>query len=187
MISVKNLYNNLLTFYNECHEKYDLQNPFFCLNSLGNVLTWTSYQSKASFYTYEEYFKWVVDNNQYSLAIGERILIQVYFEQSKTAITKASMSFLPSPDILMGYFRLDMDRNKPVDYYHNSYHINFGYNTDDVRFTLQKFPYPSEFIKFSLFLAGQSDFKIHNKKKFFPDLSSFGESFSHCFDFVASE
>lgn len=183
MITVKNLYNNLLTTYNLYYSKYDLQNPLFCMKG-NNVLTWHSYLSKEYFHSYEEYYNWVVSNSQYSMAIGENVLVQLYYEEHKGEIYKASLTFLPSPDSLMCYFRFDMDTVNVANYYHNSYHINFGYNSDDIRFTLTRFPYPSEFIKFILFLCGNSEFTTHSTGHFFLDLSTKGELFTHFFDFI---
>lgn len=182
MSTVKKLYIDLKQFYNCSYLKYNLQNPLFCIN--GNHLTWNNYLPKESFYTYEEYFDWVVNNNQYSLVILDNLLLQIFYEEKNAKIVKGSLTFLPNPDSMMSYFRFDMDTQKAKDFYHNSYHINFGYNSDDVRFTLFKFPYPSEFIKFALFLSGRSEFTKHSQSKYFTDLRAIGESFSHFLDFV---
>ncbi|HLO59212.1 MAG TPA: hypothetical protein VK179_10750 [Bacteroidales bacterium] len=184
MSSTKTLYSNLERIYNANFRKYDLQNPFFCLKN--NELTWHSYVPKESFYTYDEYFKWVINNNQYSLAVSGKALIQVYFREENRIITKGTLAFLPEPDSFMTYFRFDMDTINPAPYYHNTYHIHFGYRSDDIRFSLYKFPYPSEFIKFTLFLLGNSEFTSHNNERFFSDLATIGESFSHKFEFVTN-
>jgi len=91
--------------------------------------------------------------------------------------------FIPNPELFMPYFRFDMDLDRGEDYYHNSNHINFGYNCDNVRFSLNRLPYPVEFVKFCLFLMGNSEFKNFNRSNFFTDLNRVGEAYSHLFDF----
>lgn len=182
-MTIKNLHANLSLAYNFFSKQYNIVNPFFEISPNGKLLTWKNYKSKESFYNYEEYFHWVNENLQYSIAISETAFIQVFFEEEDGVISKGSLSFLPYPDLLMVPFRFDMDTKNCKDYYHNSYHINFGYRSDDVRFSLNRFPFPTEFIKFCLFLNGNSEFTHFNKKKFFNDLTAIGELYSHLFDF----
>lgn len=184
MILVKNLHANLLLAYNHYSKKYSISNPLFCLSPNGKILTWLNYTSREYFYTYEEYYQWVNENLQYSLALSENVLVQIFYEEKDNKIIRGSLCFLPHPDLLMSYFRFDMDVEKCKNYYHNTYHINFGYRSDDVRYSLNRFPYPSEFIKFCLFLMGNEEFNRFSKKKFFNDLNSVGESYSHLFDFI---
>lgn len=182
-MTIENLYQNLRHTYNLYSNKYIIANPLFEMSPNRKILTWRNYQSRESFYYYEDYFQWVTDNLQYSIAIDDRALVQIFFEENGGKIIRGSLSFLPQPDLLMPPFRFDLDTKNNKSYYHNSYHINFGYRSDDIRFTLNKFPYPSEFLKFCLFLNGCSEFSCFSKRKFFKDLSSLGESYSHVFDF----
>ncbi len=184
-MNIKTLHSNFLFTYNQYFEQYSLTNPLFCISPNKKKLTWLNYRSKESFYTYEEYYNWVNNNLQYSIAISDKALIQIFFEGDGKKILKSSLAFLPNPNILMSYFRFDMDLLSCKNYYHNSYHINFGYRTDDVRYSLNKFPYPSEFIKFSLFLIGKDEFLFFKKDHFFSDLNSLGEKYSHFFDMIS--
>lgn len=184
MSNINSLFQDLKIFYISNNEKFSLTNPLFTQKNNSEILTWYNYKSKQSFYTYDEYYLWVINNLQYSVVIDDKVLVQIYYVQKGKDITKASLSFLPHPDLLMSYFRFDMDTENNKDYYHNSYHINFGYRSDDVRFTLNRFPYPSEFLRFVLFLMGYDEFKTFNRKRFFDDLNSIGDQYSHNFDFT---
>lgn len=178
------LFQDLNIFYISNNEKFSITNPLYTQANNSEILTWYNYQTKQYFYTYDEYYAWVVNNLQYSLVIDNKVLIQMYYVQKEKSITQASLSFLPHPDLLMSYFRFDMDTNSCKDYYHNSYHVNFGYRSDDIRFSLNRFPHPSEFLRFVLFLLGHEEFKAFNRKRFFNDLNSLGEQYSHNFDFT---
>jgi len=183
MITVRNLYNNLRLSYNVFSKTFDIANPLFQITNDEQILSWHKYLPKESFNTYEEYFEWVNSNLQYSLAISDVGFIQIFYKSENDKIVKASLAFLPNPNMMMSFFRFDLDSINCKDYYHNTYHINFGYRSDDIRYTLNRFPYPSEFIKFILFLLGKFEFKSYNKKKFFIDLDSIPELYSHRFDF----
>lgn len=183
MITVENLHANLKTTYNANFRKYSLSNPFFTLSANKNVLSWNNYLPKQRLLDYELYYDWINENLQYSLGIHKKAVIQIYFEQTKHGVNKSSLTFLPHPDLEMPYFRFDMDSLKWKDYYHNSYHIHFGFNCDNIRFSLHRFPHPSEFIKFCLFLLGDTSITALKRNNFFADLSTIGEKFSHFFDF----
>lgn len=183
MTTAQNLYMNALTCYNVYAERYSLTNPLFHLSNDKKTMSWYNYKPKEHFYTYEEYYQWANDNLQYSIAISNKALIQLFYYEKDSNITKASLSFLPNPDELMSYFRFDLDCENHEDYHHNSSHINFGYRADNIRYSLNKFPYPSEFIKFCLFVAGNHELTNFNGRKFLADLDTRGELYCHLFDF----
>lgn len=183
MITAKALHHNLDIFYKTNFSKLEIRNPFYQLTSDSKTLTWYNYQVKQFFYSYEEYYAWVSDHLQYSLAFGDHGLIQIFYQEFKTGVQKGSLGFLPHPDLLMTYFRFDMDTHACSDYYHNSFHINFGYRSDDLRFSLNRFPFTSEFLRFCAFLTGNVEFSDFNRKRFFGDLGTMGEKYSHLFEF----
>lgn len=185
-MKVQDLYTDIQKYYNLNYRDSQLINPRFIIND--NKLTWASYKTKENKETYEEYFQWVLDNSQFSLQINDEALIQIFYEEDikSKEVFRGSLSFLPRPDYLMSYFRFDFDRNAKIDYSHNSYHINFGYRSDDLRFSLKKFPYPSEFMNMVLFFLNKKEIKSFDKGNFYADLDSIGELYNHSFDFVTS-
>ncbi len=184
MSTIRALHHNLDIFYKSNFEKWSMSNPLYAISPDKKTLTWYNYQTKQSFYSYEEYYAWVADNLQYSIALGENILLQIFYQELENGVSKGSLSFLPHPDLLMTYMRFDMDKNNWKHYYHNSFHIHFGYRSEELRFSLNRFPHPSEFIRFCLFLMGNDEFENFNRNRFFNDLTTFGERHSHIFDFT---
>jgi hypothetical protein len=182
-MNVNALFQNTHMIYNCLAERYNITNPFFILSPSKRMLTWTNYLTKEKFYSYEEYYDWVSNNLQYSMSLSEVAFFQIFFEEKDGEIFRGSLSFLPRPDLLMTPFRFDLDLLNVKSYYHNSYHVNFGYRSDDFRFTVNKFPFPSEFVKFCLFLNGSEEFNSFNRKKFFKSLGLIREDYSHSFDF----
>lgn len=183
MSLIPTLFQDLNVFYLSNNKKYLITNPFFSIAKDGSSLTWFNYQPREKFYFYEDYYEWVSNNLQYSLAIDDKVLIQIFFHETGDKIVQGSLGFLPRPDLYFPYFRFDMDLLNSKDYYHNSYHVNFGYRSDDVRFSLHRFPHPSEFLRFVLFLMGREEFNRYNRNRFFDDLTKFDEKYSHLFDF----
>ncbi len=177
-MTLTNLLSDLRIFYNLNFNEFNLLNPFFYINSSSNSLTWKNYISEESFDTYEEYYQWVVSNNQYSLTFGEDALIRIHFKKKGTNWF-ASMAFLPDPSINSTYFRFDMDFSEQKDFIHSSYHIHFGYNSNRFRISLMSYPYPSQFLYFIAFLLGYHKCKHFDNSKFFPSLDSIPEVYNH--------
>lgn len=143
----KTLYSNLGTFYNEKFREYDLINPCFILETKQR-LSWGNYLTVPPFEDYQEYIKWVVDNNQFSLELLGIGYFQFYFQDgTKTLKGKGSATFLPTSGKWGSMFRFDYDENKVTNYFHNTSHAHFGFNCKDFRWPLYEFPFPSEFIK----------------------------------------
>lgn len=181
-MNIRHLYTNLNQFYNLEYRDFHLLNPKYIIN--GSKLTWSKYVPRENQETYEEYFQWVLDQGQFSLQIGDFAVIQIFFEEDMNhEVYRGSLSFLPEPTYLYSYFRFDFDSLANINYTHNSYHVNFGYKSDDLRFSLKRFPYPSEFIKFALFLTAKKEIASFPGTNFFTDLDSMKEDYNHCIDF----
>lgn len=177
-MNLTNLYSDLHTFYNQNFRQLSLVNPLYCRDNSIDALTWDDYLSEESFDYYDDYYQWVLSNNQYSLAFGEEALVRIFFKNGGNHWF-ASMAFLPDPEINSTYFRFDMDLPKHKDFIHSSYHIHFGYNSDRFRISLMNYPYPSQFLYFIAFLLGSYECENFNKEKFFPDLDSLTEAYNH--------
>lgn len=184
MTTIRSLRANLDTFYNLNFRKYNLVNPYYIIDSSTNSLTWINYRHDEYFDNYPDYFNWVIDNGQFSLEIRGKGLIRVYFKLVDEENLIASMSFLPNPDLYSTYFRFDMDKSRKADYIHSSYHVHFGYNNFAYRLPLFHYPWPSEFLLFSLFTVGLSEErKSLTERNFFENLDQLFESYDHSLSF----
>ena len=191
---INELYNNLNIFYNQNWNKFRLINPLFIIDNSSNSLTWANYKSKESFDTYEEYFYWTLDNNQYSLMIDELGLVQIFYHFKNNSVNNSSLSYLPNPEITSEYFRFDLDERGINDFSHTFYHFQFSYPFNNFRIPIKSFPYPSEFLNYILFLLGLKELKNFNKNNSFEDLDSLqlknrlnenkGFLYNHCIDFL---
>jgi hypothetical protein len=187
-VDIESVYSNLLTFYNVNNNEYKFLNPR--MEKLCDCISWKNYKGNEKFENYDEYYQWALDNVQYSFMFSDESMIQVYFEgvrkKKKFVITKGSMSYLPMPKKYSEYFRFDLDYDREEDYVHTSYHIHFGYRSKDIRFSLMRFPYPSEFIKMILFLDYDKEVNYYNRSMFMEDLRERSIEYNHALDFVVS-
>lgn len=185
-MEIKEVYANIQQTYNMFASKYNMMNPRFFLNDM-NQISWLGYISNEKFETYEEYYFWVLDNVQYSFSFGDDSLVQFFFEGEakgkKIEVIKASMAFLPNPYSYSDYFRFDMDLKNEVDFEHVSYHAHFGYRSKNVRFTIYKYPMPSEFVKLIRFLHYSTTIKSFSENKFWENLNERGIKYNHALDF----
>lgn len=186
-MELKEVYANIQYTYNMFASEYDMLNPRFWLNDR-NQISWIGHMSNEKFETYEEYYFWALENVQYSFSFGDDSLVQLFFEGEtkgkKIEVIKASMSFLPNPYTYSDYFRFDMDLKNEVDFEHASYHAHFGYRSKNVRFTIYKYPMPSEFVKLVRFLNYNTAIESFSESKFWEDLNERGIKFNHALDFM---
>lgn len=185
-MELEKIYNNLFTFYNMNYRKYMLTDPRFYLND-ALQLTWYNHITNESFENYEQYYDWVFDNVQYSLKLDDDSLLQFFFEAEregkKNHAKKGSMAYLPNPRNYSEYFRFDVDLKREENYVHTSYHIHFGYRSKNVRFTLNRFPMPSEFVRFIFFLHYGEWVEEFNKNNFWETLEERNIKYNHALDF----
>lgn len=178
MISIKDMFLDLRKFYNE-HYRF-LLNPFYTLFD-NKILSWKNYDLYQHFDLYEEYFRWVTNEFQYSIMLSDGSVIQIYAEEGQNGeIVKANYSFLPNTNTKFEYFRFDLDSPNKKDYTHTIYHVHFGHNKPEMRLSLYQFPLPSEFIKFILAaLYYKKEFYNFKKTNFFPDLDQLSNRYHH--------
>ena len=185
-MELNDIYINIQQMYNIYGRKYGLMNPRFIKNDNGQI-TWLIHISNEKFETYEEYYLWVNENLQYSFSLEDDSLIQIFFEGKrqgkKIPVKKGSMAYLPSPYSYSEYFRFDVDLDNEKDYAHPTYHAHFGYRAKDVRFTLFKYPMPTEFLKLIQFLHHEVPIEQYAKEKFWETLADRNIKFNHCLDF----
>lgn len=162
---VNDIYNDLLNFYNKNHSNYLLGNPFFIRTH--DTITWCNRLTPQRNEKYEEEYQWIIENNQYSLCINEYGVFQFYFESRINSLNKASLTFLPNPDISHQYIRFDYDKQNSIDYEHTAAHFHFGYPSSMIRLTLEKIPFPSIFIMFILHNMKIDKVKVFDRDKFY--------------------
>lgn len=185
-MELSEIYSNIEQMYNIYGEKFGLMNPRFIKND-NYQITWLHHISNEKFETYEEYYFWAYENVQYSFSLQDDSLVQFFFEGQKCGkripINKGSMAYLPNPYSYSEYFRFDIDLDNEKDYDHPSYHAHFGYRAKDVRFTLYKYPMPTEFLKLIQFLHYGISIESYSKEKFWENLSDRKIKFNHYLDF----
>jgi hypothetical protein len=174
---ISKLHTNLKIAYSENSSKHEIINPFFVWN--GNTVSWNNYLGKNPHGNYEEYFQWVYDNNQFSFEVADFCVAQVYYEVKEEKIEKASLAFLPFPNLSHQYLRFDLDHEAARDFEHCSYHVHFGYPSNMVRLALFNYPWPSEFMKFVLFMIGKEQVQKFSSQNFFPSLDLLGNKHNH--------
>jgi len=178
---INKLETNLKIAFSENSMKHEVVNPFFIRS--GNTISWGNYLGKNPQQYYDSYFQWVYDNYQFSFEITDLCVAQLYYEFSEDKITKASLAFLPYPHLSHQYLRLDLDHEATRDFDHCSYHVHFGYPSNMVRLALFNFPWPSEFMKFILFMVGKEKIQKFLPQNFFPNLDDLGNKHNHSMSF----
>lgn len=172
------LYNNAETYYNL--KLMSLYNKKIIKKD--NCLTWPNYLGKLAYTSYEEYYEFSLNNGQYSFLLVDDSMVQLYYECHNNIIKKANLAYLPSSNNGYTYFRFDLDINSKTNYYHNTYHIHFGFNSNNFRLSLYSFPYPSEFLNFINSLYKNFD-KNFSSDKLLKNLDELKEEYNHCFLF----
>ncbi len=186
MMELNHVYSNIMQMYN-CHrEDYGIMNPRFIKNEHYQI-TWINYLGIERFETYEEYYFWAYENVQYSFSLQDDSLIQIFYKAEKQGkkevVVEGSMAYLPSPYKYCDYFRFDIDTNNEESFRHTSYHAHFGYRSKDVRFTLVRYPMPSEFVKLVMNLCYGVHIGGFSSDKFWESLDDRGINYNHYINF----
>ena len=182
MTLIQDLYNDIDRFYNLNWNKYGLTNPNY--TRINNTLSWNAYKSKDSYKTYEEFYRWLSNNKQYSFQLGhDDSFIQLYYETDDNKLLKSSLGFIPSPASVeegLVYLRFDCDFSVNTDYHHTIYHIHFGHPDAEMRLCLYRFPLPSHFIEFIMQIAyQQTPPKESRQSEYIPDLEGLSCKYAH--------
>jgi hypothetical protein len=157
--------DRLLSFYNDNFRIYHLANPYFYRND--NELSWRNHLSDPRNDDYEIEYEWIVNNLQYSLSINDSGLFQFFYCCTKdNVLEKANIMFLPNPDLSHQYIRFDFSPQDSKTYYHPEIHFHFGYPSNSMRISLDKIPFPSNFIRFIVHLIGIQEITNFDDRKF---------------------
>lgn len=176
------MHSDLERFYHENFRNAGLTNPRFILEDRKR-LSWADRKPWQAFNTYEEYFHWVLNENQYSLIVQESAFVQIYYEDTNNNEFISSLSFIPEPGLRLPYLRLDCDPSAARDFIHNSFHMHIGYDSQDYRLPLHKFPFPSEFMKVAIGILQGQDSGPLIVERMHHDLDLRGEKFRTFLDF----
>jgi len=124
-----------------------------------NEISWDKREAFQVFDNYSQFYKWVIENRQYSFQSKDDSFFQVYYSVMKNKLVNASLTYIPNPDkdqLGGSYIRFDCNLSSHIDYLHTAYHIHFGYNSQS-RICLYRFPFFSEFICFIKHTIYQAD------------------------------
>ncbi len=155
---IQRLKYDLETYYNYNYKKSGIINPNFYIDKAKGILSWNKYEPKKLNVSYKEFFKHVIDKQQYSFQLGDLSCFQLFYEVKEDQLKKANLAFLPNPEEISkdNYIRFDCDIDAHIDYIHTAYHAHFGYDSM-YRITLSQFPSPENFINFVLCFVNNND------------------------------
>jgi hypothetical protein len=120
-------------------------------------VTWCNRTPRTSYQDFGDYFRWVVDHVQYSLALDDGSCIQIFYQTRDEVLVKGSLAYLPSMDAReqgLRYLRFDCDTDGGRDLVHTAYHVHFDLDSG-MRISLLQFPSPSVFLDFIMLVAYQ--------------------------------